>query len=154
MLQRDAINTAQEKDLATAIYEVDPARLESGSWCNRRSKTIGEGDIRKSYSADMIGNAGKIRTPFHHAGLLWVSGGVGMNKATSAYSLVHPSKFRGETMLHKEWTAAVSRSPSRAGPLGFYHGLQVNSGKKQLIMQGPAASFVAGEIDQLVLFGE
>ena len=29
---------------------VDPARLEAGRWCSNADKTLGEGDIRASYS--------------------------------------------------------------------------------------------------------
>ena len=44
--------------------EIDPARLASGEWCHRAQKTLGQGDIYASYSADRIGMGQPVRKPF------------------------------------------------------------------------------------------
>jgi len=55
---------------------IDPARLASGQWCHRANKTIGQGDISKSYSADRIGMGQPVRKPFE-----W-QGGLGLRRKT------------------------------------------------------------------------
>lgn len=54
------------------IEKVDPARLAPGQWCHRADKTVGEGDIHASYSADRIGMAQPVRRPFSWKGGQWV----------------------------------------------------------------------------------
>lgn len=49
--------------LEIPVIEVDPARLESGTWCHKRERQIGEGDIAASYSADKIALEGRVRSP-------------------------------------------------------------------------------------------
>ena len=46
---------------APQIQLVDPERFAPGTWCHRTEKTIGEGDIAASYSADRIGMGQSVR---------------------------------------------------------------------------------------------
>ena len=78
---------------AAQTQQVDAARLNSGRWCHRAERMIGEGDISASYSADRIGSEEPVRKPFCWQGGLWVcvsiAGRVGELRA-EAYRLVHP----------------------------------------------------------------
>ena len=80
------------------IISIDPARLMPGVWCHRRDRTIGEGDIYASYSADRIGMDRPIARPFTWRGGQWVcvslSGRNGKLTA-EAYCLVHLAAFKG-----------------------------------------------------------
>jgi hypothetical protein len=53
-------------------YVVDAARLRHGLWCPRSERTLGEGEIVASYSADRIGSDQPVRKPFNWQGSLWV----------------------------------------------------------------------------------
>ena len=138
----------------TDIYAVDPARLASGQWCHRAGKTIGEGDINASYSADRIGMGQPVRKPFSWRGALWVTvGNRYRGKGTvcaEAYRLTHPAAFEGEPTTYAEKTRDCDAA--RADPLGFYHGMTVTHGGQSFILAGPPATFVAGETQQLSLF--
>jgi len=75
--------------------EIEPHRLESGTWCHSRQRQIGEGDISASYSADCIGMGNSVRKPFQHGGATWVCVGKSGDKAR-AFPL-HPSRrWRGK----------------------------------------------------------
>ena len=68
---------------------VDPDRLRSGTRSEQFNKTIGEGAIAASYSADRIGMGEKIRQPFIHEGEVWVCvGRRGRGPTAEAYRLV------------------------------------------------------------------
>lgn len=140
-------------DDITQITPVDPARLDTGTWCHDTDRMIGEGDISTSYSADTIGMEGRIRKPFNWNGASWVcvsiSGRAGSTRA-KAYRLVQPRMFDGEPVTYNE-RVHFGRSPADAG-LGFYHGMLVKSGGTRLVLCGPPRTFVRGETEQFSLF--
>lgn len=135
------------------ITPVDPARLESGRWCHQSNRTIGEGDISASYSADTIAMAGRIRKPLTWNGGTWVCASMRRtNGETSAecYQLLHPQVFEGEATTY--FDRSVKNRSSINEALGFYHGMTVKSGGTELVLCGPPRSFVRGETEQLSLF--
>ena len=132
---------------------VDPARLQSGRWCHRAEKTIGEGDIHASYSADRIGMSKPLRKPFSWKGGLWVCVGIarrGDELCAEAYRLVHPQVFDGEPVTYGAKTA--NGNAARADPNGFYHGMLVKHAKADAVLCGPPILFVPGQTEQLALF--
>lgn len=134
-------------------FTVDPARLAAGRWCHRADKTIGEGDIHASYSADRIGMSQPVRKPFSWKGALWVCVGIewrGGAVCAEAYRLIHPAGFAGACVSYAEKTA--DGDAARADPNGFYHGMRVRQGGSEFILSGPPARFVPGETEQLSLF--
>jgi hypothetical protein len=135
------------------MFTVDSARLEYGTWCHQADKTIGEGDISASYSADRIADAQSIRKPFRWQGSDWVCVGKsfrgGVNSA-EAYRLVHPQQFQGEPTSYREETR--DGDAARADPNGFYHGMTVTHAGQTLVLCGPPAIFIPGQSAQLDLF--
>ena len=138
---------------ATQTHSVDPARLNSGRWCHRAERMIGEGDISASYSADRIGSDEPGRKPFSWKGGLWVcvsiAGRAGELRA-EAYRLVHPQIFDGEPVTYGARRALGDAA--RNDPNGFYHGMLVRRGKDELVLCGPPVLFVPGQTEQLALF--
>jgi len=135
------------------IQPVDPARLASGAWCHRRQKTIGQGDISASYSADRIGMGKPVRKPFSWNGGLWIC--VGMcgragEVSAEAYRLAHPQALDGSPTTYAEKTR--NGDAARADPNGFYHGMAVKHSGHELVLCGPPVMFVQGEQEQLALF--
>lgn len=138
---------------AAQTQSVDPARLQSGRWCHRADKTIGEGDIHASYSADRIGMGKKLRKPFSWKGGLWVCVGIAGRRgevSAEAYRLVHPQIFNGEPVTYGVKTA--NGEGARADPHGFYHGMLVKHAKEEAVLCGPPVQFVPGQAEQLALF--
>jgi hypothetical protein len=121
--------------------EVDPARV---AWRDK------EGDIRASYSADCIAGCNSkgstVRSPFRHAGAEWVNTGGG-GDGLECYRLVPAEAFNGPTRTY----ASMSYAEGRADPLGFYHGMLVKHGKRDMVLVGPSALFVAGQPKQSAL---
>ena len=73
---------------------VEPERLASGKWCHHAQKTLGQGDISASYSADRIGMGQPVRKPFTWNGGLWVCVGIryrGGAETAEAYRLIDRS---------------------------------------------------------------
>lgn len=135
------------------IYKVDPARLAAGQWCHRADKTIGEGDIHASYSADRIGMGQPLRKPFTWNGALWVCVSLrhcNGEVSAEAYRLVHPQVFEGEPVTYAEKTA--DGETARADPHGFYHAMSVKHAGQTFVLCGPPVVFVPGESEQLSLF--
>ena len=137
-----------------AAFAVDPARLRPGVWCHKVQKTIGEGDIAASYSADRIGLAQPVRKPFHWQGSLWLC--VQMQRrngvdSAEAYRLTDPRSFIGQPLTYAAKTADADAA--RADPEGFYHGMTVRHAGQVLVLCGPPVTFVPGESAQLDLFG-
>jgi hypothetical protein len=136
------------------IYSVDPARLDSGTWCHTANKTLREGDIAASYSADRIGMGQPIRAPFPWHGARWVCVSLqylnGVNSA-EAYKLVDVRAFSGETSSYQQRVA--NGDEARSDPNGFYHGMTVTHAGTKYILCGPPARFEPGEVEQLDLFG-
>lgn len=137
----------------SGIRAVDPARLAPGTWCHRTEKTIGEGDIAASYSAERIGMGQPVRRPFTWQGGLWVCVSIttrGKAVSAEAYRLVRPRMFDGTPLRYAEKTA--SSDAARADPRGFYHGMIVRHAGAQFVLCGPPLTFVPGQSEQLSLF--
>lgn len=135
--------------MAACLYTIEPSRLAFGAWYHISEKQIGEGDIRASYSADRIGMGQPIRKPFRYAGELWACVGTGPAGA-EAYRLLHPSLYVGNARSYHDRCCDGDRA--RGDPAGFYDGIIVHHGGRELVMAGPPATFVAGEEAQLSLF--
>lgn len=132
---------------------VDPTRLASGQWCHRAQKTIGQGDIYASYSADCIGMGQPVRKPFAWEGGLWVCVSMiyrGESISAEAYRLTHPAIYGGDSMTYAEKTA--DSDAARADPNGFYHGMSVRHGGAAFVLRGPPVTFIPGKTAQLSLF--
>lgn len=136
---------------------VDPDRLRSGTWSEQFNKTVGEGDIAASYSADRIGMGEKIRQPFIHEGEVWVCvGRRGRGPTAEAYRLV-PIDWYTEQLTDQFFGSyaekTVNAEWARQDPNGFYHGVIVQRGGQHFVMHGPPAVFVPGQVSQPGLFG-
>jgi len=133
---------------------IDPARLASGQWCHRANKTLGQGDISASYSADRIGMGQPVRKPFEWKGGLWVCVGNGRYNggvfSAKAYQLVHPQMFDGEPVTYA--TRVRDGDAARADANGFYHGMKVKHVGAEFVLCGPPITFVPGQSEQLSLF--
>lgn len=132
---------------------VDSDRLASGKWCHRAQKTIGQGDISASYSADRIGMDQPVRKLFSWNGGLWVCVGIryhGNVESAEAYRLVHPQIFDGDTVTYGYKVA--NGDDARADASGFYHAMSVKHGGTKFVLSGPPVTFAPGEKQQLALF--
>ena len=133
---------------------VDPDRLAPGRWCHRLQKTIGEGDIAASYSADRIGMGQPVRKPFLWNQSLCVCVSLasrgGETVTAEAYQLVHVQAFDGEPITYAAKTA--DGDAARADPMGFHHGMSVKHGGWNHVLCGPPLTFVPGKSEQLALF--
>ncbi len=137
-----------------ATYTVDPIRLASGGWSTQQNRQIGEGDIARSYSADTIAIASRIRKPFRFQNRLWVGVGLyGHHPACilKAYQIMKKEQFLGESTTY-DIKICDSKS-ARQDPDGFYHGMAVKYGGRSYILVGPPVEFVAGKQAQLDLLG-
>ena len=134
-------------------FLVDPGRLASGIWGNKANKTLGEGDIAFSYSADRIAMNKPVRGTFPWQGADWVCVGMGYNGGVSAqaYRLVDPRAFDGTPTSYHEKT--LDGDAARSDPHGFYHGMTVKHAGRTFVLCGPCAHFEPGEVAQLSLFG-
>ncbi|MCP5366717.1 MAG: hypothetical protein H6907_09925 [Hyphomicrobiales bacterium] len=135
------------------IEEIDPSRLESGAYCHRLEKTVGEGDVHASYSADRIGMRQPVRRPFSWRGGPWVCTGIIHKDGTlsaEAYRMIHIDAFDGTPITYAEKTANAEQA--RNDPMGFHHGMKVQRGGEEFVLAGPPVIFVPGQPDQLSLF--
>lgn len=135
------------------IQKIDPARLAPGEWCHRAEKTVGEGDIHASYSADRIGMGQPVRKPFTWKGASWVCVSFrydGGEVFAETYRLVLPLAFEGAPASYHAKTA--DGETARADPNGFYHGMSVRHAGQDYVLCGPPLVFVPGETEQLSLF--
>ena len=133
------------------IQEIDPIRLASGEWCHRTERTIGQGDISASYSADRIAMGQPLRKCFQWKGGLYVCTGSRYRNGShcaEAYRVIHPSAFDGTPRSYAEKVADDSRND----PNGFYHGMKVRAQGGEFILCGPPVVFVPGKEEQLSLF--
>lgn len=135
-----------------AVIETSPSRLQSGSWSHDLNRTIGEGDIAASYSADRIGMGKPIRRPFLHEGARWVCVGRRGDREATTYRLIHEAQFEGVSMSYTQKTHAECIDDARSDPMGFYHGMLVRAGQEQLVLCGPPVRFIAGQESQRSLF--
>jgi hypothetical protein len=134
-------------------FTVDSDRLAHGNWCHHADKTIGEGDISASYSADRIATAQSIRKPFRWRGSDWVCVGTTFHHSVpsaKAYRVVHPQRFQGDPTSYRE--KSRDGDAARADPNGFYHGMTVTHAGQTLVLCGPPAIFIPGQSAQLDLF--
>lgn len=132
--------------LEIPVIEVDPARLESGTWCHERDRQVGEGDIAASYSADKIALEGRVRSPFTYRNTLWVCTGMvshSNSRAATAYQLMPARFFDGTPISYHE--NAMLGDEARNRPEGFYHGMAVLHGKQDCVLIGPGAIFVQSQ---------
>lgn len=135
-------------------FAVDPTRLGSGAWCHRSQKTIGQGDIAASYSAERIGMNQPVRKPFNWKGSLWVCVSMTFlsgSRSAEAYRLTRKELFNGTPVTYADKTADADAA--RADPNGFYHGMTVRHGGQTFVLCGPPATLVPGASEQLDLFG-
>jgi hypothetical protein len=135
------------------IFTVDSSRLGHGSWCHHADKTIGEGDISASYSADRIAMTESIRKPFRWQGSDWVCVGKTFRHrvpSAEAYRLTHPQQLQGDPTTYREKTR--DGDAARADPNGFYHGMAVTHAGQAMVLCGPPAIFIPGQPAQLDLF--
>lgn len=135
-------------------HAVDPDRLQPGTWCHERDRTIGEGDIYGSYSGDRIGMQGTVRKPFRFHNQLWITTGIAGTRTDftiEAYRLVPLEQFDGPALTYHEKTR--DGEAARSDPMGFYHGMRVKHGGKDWVLCGPQAAFVPGQEAQPDLFG-
>jgi hypothetical protein len=130
-------------------FDVDPKRLQWGTYDHAAEKETGEGDIRRSYSADAIATCGRIRKPFKWRGSAMVlvsmrmMGGVDSGEA---YRLVPVRLFEGTpTTYHAKTGTAEGAEAARNDPMGFYHGMTVKQGRESFVLCGPPVRFVAAE---------
>jgi hypothetical protein len=129
------------------IIEVDPKRLQYGTYDHEREKDIGEGDIRGSYSADIIAMESRVRKPFKWHGELMVcvgtSGRGGVDEA-QAYRLVPVRMVAGTPTTYRDKTGTSDGAEAaRNDPMGFYDKIIVKSGKESYVLVGPPVIFVA-----------
>lgn len=120
----------------STTFEIDPDRLTHGSWSHELNKTLGEGDISASYSADTIGMHGRVRKPFVNQGVLWVCVGRCCHpfECAKACRLIELNRFYGEPMTYTEKTH--DGDAARQDPNGFYRGMWVTHGGKHFVLTG------------------
>ena len=133
-------------------HELEPDRFEPGAFCYRQERTIGEGDIAASYSADTIGLEGRIRKPFRWNESDWVSIGSGTGGRHSVYRLVDPSVFPRSVTSYREKTRDAAAA--RSDPHGFYDGMKVTRGKDEYVLCGPQIIVKPGQAQQARLFSD
>lgn len=95
--------------------------------------------IRKmhdTYSADILAMHSTIRPPFAWAGSEWVCTGSGPS-TLDLYRVVELADFAGPTTTYSDKTLVEAGNHARNDPSGFYHGMRVTSGRRQLVMHGP-----------------
>ncbi len=143
-----------------ATQSVDPSRLNTGTWSDQFNKTIGEGDIAASYSADRIGMGEPLRKPFVHRGEAWVCvGGTSIPSrglsTRKAYRLVpidwYSERLEGELkgQFYGSYAEkAADCEAAQADPNGFYHGVIAQRGKHHYVMFGPPVQFTPQAVEQ------
>lgn len=148
------------------IIEVDPTRLNFGTYDHTTERESGEGDICASYSADVIAMEGKVRRPFKWNDSLCICTGSAGSSLTETgkqehevYRLVPLSMFKDVPTTYSKKVALEGGDFARHDPQGFYHGMIVMSGKETYVLIGPPLRFVAADVatrpdhSQLELFG-
>jgi hypothetical protein len=125
-----------EEEPVPPIHTVPASRLSWGKWDAAKQKHIGEGDIHKAYSADIIAN-GKIRGVITIEGKPYTVTGQSSNEA-HLWPLLTPAEW-GEKptttyadMHREEFT---------------YEGIRVKRGKDQFVM-GPRSGEISVRGDE------
>ena len=138
----DAEPSSRSADHRT-IHRVPASRLAWGVYDSEKDRTVGEGDIHASYSADKIAMESRVRNPFRFSDALWVNTGMsgyGGNWQAEAYRLVARELFSGSpTSYHEKPDAEAARND----PNGFYHGMLVVCGRRSFVLCGPPVLFTA-----------
>jgi hypothetical protein len=141
------MNDCQATRAEQQVYEVDPKRLEYGTYDHAAERATGEGDIRGSYSADIIATDSKVRKPFEWRGSLMVvvgTTGNGCVEEADAYRLTPTSLFEGTPTTYREKTSTeAGADAARNDSKGFYHAMTVNHGKIKFVLTGPPIRFIA-----------
>lgn len=138
----------------TAPVAVDPGRLASGRWDHKLNRQIGQGDIYASYSAERIAYGQPVRRPFIWKGALRISVGNAIPHgpdSAQTYRLGLPEQLGVTPQTYREKT--LTGEAARRDPNGFYHGMLVRHGGRDMVLIGPPVVFVPGEIEQPDLFG-
>ena len=133
------------------VHELEPDRFAPGEFCYQRERTVGEGDIVSSYSADKIAESDTVRNPFTWKGQQWImtsSKGNGIQ----AYRLVHPDAYPRKATTYAKRTREDGGETARHDPNGFYDGMAVTRGKQELILCGPPVKLMPGKAAQTSLF--
>ncbi len=131
-------------------HELDPDRFEPGTFCYRKERTVGEGDISASYSADIIALEGRVRNPFRWNGADWVSIGSGMGSRQKVYKLVDLTLFPRRSMTYQE--KVRDADAARKDPFGFYDGMWVKHWNQVFVLCGPQVIVRPGQPSQVELF--
>ncbi|OGM08868.1 hypothetical protein A2Z67_02565 [Candidatus Woesebacteria bacterium RBG_13_36_22] len=113
---------------------VDPARLSTGHWDHNTNKQIDEGDIGRSYSADVIASDSAFRKPFKWKDGWRISVGsvsIGLKiESVKTYRLVPFNTYEGEKFTYEESHNLDDNHVSRFS----YEGMIVKKGKEQYIL--------------------
>ena len=135
------------------VHELERSRFAPGEFCYQKERTVGEGDIVSSYSADKIAFTNSVRNPFTWKGQQWImtSGG---GSDIQAYQLVHPDAFLRTATTYEKRTRDDGGEAARHDPNGFYDGMTVTRGKKTYILCGPPVKLMPGKAAQTSLFGD
>ena len=148
----ETAKSANTEPATQVVYEVDPSRFQSGTWSERRQKTIGRGDIVGAYSADKIAFDEPVRRPFKWQGAGWIAVSIDYRDSTvEAHKLVAPGAFQGTPVTYAKKVGRDGEA-ARHDPRGFYHGMLVKRGSGFVVVSGPA-TFKMGAKRQLDLFG-
>jgi hypothetical protein len=112
----------------------------------------GEGDMRGSYSADVIATDSKVRKPFNWRGDLMVvvgTGGDGGVQQSDAYRLTPVSLFKGTATTYREKTGTeAGAEAARNDAKGFYHAITVRLGTIKFVLTGPPIRFIAATLSE------
>ncbi|PCI09716.1 hypothetical protein COB72_05640 [bacterium] len=135
----------------TEVHELELSRFAPGEFCYQKERTVGEGDIVSSYSADKIAFTNSVRNPFTWKGQQWIMTG-GKGSGIQAYRLVHPEAFPRTATTYEQRTRDDGGEAARHDPNGFYDGMTVTRGKKTYILCGPPVKLMPGKAAQTSLF--
>jgi hypothetical protein len=122
------------------IVEVDPKRLDYDG-----------GDIRRSYSAQSLGEQGAIKSPFRFRGGEWVNTGGSYFRGKGnleCYRIVPLEAFDGPSAPYREHDWERMRGNEE---VGAYHGMSAKHGSREIVLQGPPIVFVSGQPEQSAL---
>ncbi len=134
-------------------HELEPDRFALGVFCYQRERTVGEGDIVSSYSADKIAESGTVRNPFTWKGQKWVMTD-GRGNCIETYQLVHPDTFPRKATTYAQKTFSDCGAAARDDPNGFYDGMTVAHGKQDFVLCGPPVKLMPGKAAQASMFGD
>ncbi len=135
------------------VHELEPDRFAPGEFCYRQERTVGEGDVVSSYSADKIAFDDTVRNPFTWKGQQWIMTS-GKGNGIQAYRLVHPESFPRTPTTYAKRTRDDGGESARHDPNGFYDGMTVTRGKQTYILCGPPVKLMPGKAAQTSMFDD